>query len=60
MLIAADGYRCGGRQFGRRGSVGELAALLPGLRATIVFSRLGLPADAADGWLGSQAPAATP
>src|SRR5260370_5029195 len=46
VLIAADGYRYGGRAFDRRGSVSELAALLPALRATIVFPRLGLPADA--------------
>ncbi len=47
MLIAADGYRYAGREFDRRGSVTELAALLPSLRATIVFPRLGLPADTA-------------
>ena len=47
VLIAADGYRYGGREFDRRGSVSELAALLPTLRATIVFPRLGLPADTA-------------
>src|ERR1700691_4300382 len=29
VLIAADGYRYGGREFDRRGSVSELAALLP-------------------------------
>ena len=51
VLIAADGYRYGGREFDRRGSVTELAALLPGLRATIVFPRLGLPADTAPGIL---------
>jgi acyl-coenzyme A synthetase/AMP-(fatty) acid ligase len=44
VLIAADGYRYGGREFDRRGSVSELAALLPTLRATIVYPRLGLPA----------------
>ncbi len=52
VLIAADGYRYGGREFDRRGSVTELAALLPGLRATIVFPRLGLPADTAAGRFG--------
>jgi acetoacetyl-CoA synthetase len=50
-LVAADGYRYGGREFDRRGSVSELAALLPTLRATIVFSRLGLPADTGAGRL---------
>ena len=43
VLIATDGYRYGGREFDRRGAVTELAALLPGLRATIVFPRLGCP-----------------
>jgi acetoacetyl-CoA synthetase len=52
VLIAADGYRYGGREFDRRGAVTELAALLPSLRATIVFPRLGLPADTAAGRLG--------
>ena len=47
VLIAADGYRYGGREFDQRGAVAELAALLPGLRATIVFPRLGLPVDPA-------------
>jgi acetoacetyl-CoA synthetase len=49
VLMAADGYRYGGRAFDRRGAVSELAALLPTLRATIVFPRLGLPADHAAG-----------
>src|SRR3984957_8876199 len=57
VLIAADGYRYGGRAFDRRGSVSELAALLPSLRATIVFPRLGLPTDTAAGWLGWPSPA---
>jgi acetoacetyl-CoA synthetase len=33
VLIAADGYRYGGREFDRRRPVSELAALLPALRA---------------------------
>jgi acetoacetyl-CoA synthetase len=57
VLIAADGYRYGGRAFDRRASVTELAALLPTVRATIVFPRLGLPADSAAGWLGWPHPA---
>jgi acetoacetyl-CoA synthetase len=52
VLIAADGYRYGGREFDRRGSVSELTALLPSVRATIVFPRLGLPADSTTGTLG--------
>ena len=57
MLIAAEGYRYGGREFDRRGAVTELTALLPSLRATIVFPRLGLPADAAAGRLSWPSPA---
>jgi acyl-coenzyme A synthetase/AMP-(fatty) acid ligase len=49
VLIAADGYRYGGREFDRRGAVAELAALLPTLRATIVYPRLGLPPGPAAG-----------
>jgi acetoacetyl-CoA synthetase len=59
VLIAADGYRYGGREFDRRAAVAELAALLPGLRATIVFPRLGRPADAAAGVLGWPSSAGT-
>jgi acetoacetyl-CoA synthetase len=57
VLIAADGYRYGGREFDRRGSVSELASLLPTLRATIVFPRLGLPADTQAGRLSWPGPA---
>src|SRR5690349_11568397 len=57
VLIAADGYRYGGRAFDRRGAVSELAALLPTLRATIVFPRLGLPADTQAGRLSWPGPA---
>jgi acetoacetyl-CoA synthetase len=56
VLIAADGYRYGGRAFDRRGPVSELAALLPSVRATIMFPRLGLPAEDGAGrlrWPGS-------
>jgi acetoacetyl-CoA synthetase len=60
VLIAADGYRYGGRAYDRRGSVSELAALLPTLRATIVFPRLGLPADTATGRLGWPRPSGSP
>ena len=56
VLIAADGYRYGGREFDRRGGVSELATLLPSLRATIVFPRLGLPADTAAGRLSWPGP----
>jgi acetoacetyl-CoA synthetase len=66
VLIAADGYRYGGREFDKRGAVAELSALLPSLRATIVFPRLGLPRAAGTfGWppsgrSGGLAPGAVP
>src|SRR5260370_779419 len=52
VVLAADGYRYGGRAFDRGGPVSELAALLPALRATIVFPRLGRPADTTAGRIG--------
>jgi len=52
VLVVADGYRYGGREFDRRAAVRELAAALPSLRATIVFSRLGLPLEPAEAVLG--------
>lgn len=43
VLVVADGYRFGGRERDRREAVAELVGALPGLRATVVVSRLGLP-----------------
>lgn len=40
VLLAADGYRFGGREFGRMTEVEELAAGLPTLKATVVLPRL--------------------
>jgi acetoacetyl-CoA synthetase len=42
VLIAADGYRYGGKVIDRRGAITDLLSQLPTVRATIVFSRLGL------------------
>ncbi|HEY2057293.1 MAG TPA: acetoacetate--CoA ligase [Amycolatopsis sp.] len=42
VLFAADGYRYGGREVDRRAAVRTLAGSLPSVRATVVFSRLGL------------------
>jgi acetoacetyl-CoA synthetase len=52
VLIAADGYRYGGRQHDRRAAVAQLRAALPTLRATIMFSRLGLDVDSHTGLEG--------
>jgi acetoacetyl-CoA synthetase len=41
VLLAVDGYRYGGRPFGRRGEVGEIAAAMPGLARTVVLPYLG-------------------
>lgn len=46
VLLAADGYRFGGREHDRRDAVVELAAALPSLRAVIRVDHLGL------GWEG--------
>jgi len=40
VLLAADGHRFGGREFGRMTEVEELAAGLPTLKATLVLPRL--------------------
>ena len=45
MLIAADGYRYGGRDHDRRVAVAELRRALPSVRAAVVYNRLH--ADAA-------------
>jgi acetoacetyl-CoA synthetase len=42
VLIAADGYRYGGRDFDRRGEVAEITAGLPGLREVVHVPVLGL------------------
>jgi acetoacetyl-CoA synthetase len=46
VLVAADGYRYGGRDHDRCDAVAELRAALPSVRGTMIFSRLGRP-DAA-------------
>jgi acetoacetyl-CoA synthetase len=58
VLIAADGYRYGGREHDRRSAVAELRAALPTLRATIMFSRLGreIGYDEASGVAGGVRP----
>ncbi|MCW2705103.1 MAG: acsA2 [Blastococcus sp.] len=42
VLLAADGYRYGGRDFDRRGEVAEIVAGLPSLRAVVHVPVLGL------------------
>ncbi|MGK5533750.1 acetoacetate--CoA ligase [Streptomyces sp. URMC 129] len=49
VLIAADGYRYGGRRHDRRDAVARLRTDLPGLRATVMVPRLGLVPDASAG-----------
>jgi acetoacetyl-CoA synthetase len=49
VLIAADGYRYGGKDRDRRDAVATLRRDIPSLRATIVVPRLGLdPGDLRD------------
>ena len=45
VLLAADGYRYGGREFDRRGEVAELIAGLPSLREVVHVPVLGLETD---------------
>ncbi len=41
VLVTADGYRYGGKAHDKREDIATLRAGLPGLRATVVVSRLG-------------------
>src|SRR5919112_1104297 len=45
VLLAADGYRYGGRDFDRRGEVADLVAELPSLREVVHVPVLGLETD---------------
>jgi len=45
VLIAADGYRYGGKDFDRRAEVAEIAGGLPNLREVVHVSALGLEAS---------------
>jgi acetoacetyl-CoA synthetase len=44
VLFAADGYRFGGRDFDRRGELGEIASALPSLETIVWLPYLGLGA----------------
>ncbi|MFE3617947.1 AMP-binding protein, partial [Streptomyces anulatus] len=46
VLVTADGYRFGGKEHDKRADIAALRDGLPGLRATVVVSQLGL--DVAD------------
>ncbi|MEV0335333.1 acetoacetate--CoA ligase [Nocardia sp. NPDC050717] len=60
VLVTADGYRFGGKRHSRRAEIEALRAALPGLRATVVVSRLGeVVADALD-WAQASEPASEP
>ena len=45
VLVAADGYTYGGRDFDRRAQLGEIMAGLPGVRTTVVLGFLDAAAD---------------
>ncbi|MFJ4207899.1 acetoacetate--CoA ligase [Paenarthrobacter sp. NPDC089675] len=45
VLIAADGYRYGGKSHDRREAIAHLQANISSLETTILVSRLGLPPD---------------
>ena len=48
VLIAADGYRYGGKSHDRREAIAYLQANIRSLQATIMVPRLGLPPDSLD------------
>lgn len=50
VLITADGYRYGGKQHDKREDIAALRAGLPGLRATLAVSQLGLTVPGAAPW----------
>jgi acetoacetyl-CoA synthetase len=64
VLVVADGYRYGGTEHDRREASAAVLAGLPTVRATVLVPRLGLPVDAAPGWIGwdtaTAGPPATP
>lgn len=45
VLIAADGYRYGGKSHDRREAIAYLRGNITSLKATIIVPRLGLPSD---------------
>ncbi|MET9211976.1 MULTISPECIES: acetoacetate--CoA ligase [unclassified Nocardia] len=50
VLVTADGYRFGGKQHDKRADIAALRDGLPGLRATIAVSQLGLEVPGAVAW----------
>jgi acetoacetyl-CoA synthetase len=56
VLVTADGYRYGGKTHDKRDDIATLRAGLPGLRATVVVSRLGGPAPDTLDWAAVSAP----
>ena len=60
VLITADGYHFGGKPRDRRDAVATLRGLLPTLRATIAYDRIGLPVDDVLAWSDAVAGSAAP
>ncbi|MGF6884187.1 acetoacetyl-CoA synthetase [Nocardia sp. GAS34] len=56
VLVTADGYRYGGKSHDKREDIASLRAGLPGLRATVVVSRLGGAVPGALDWESASAP----
>ncbi|MFE6919892.1 acetoacetate--CoA ligase [Nocardia sp. NPDC057663] len=50
VLVTADGYRFGGKQHDKRADIAALQDGLPGLRATVVVSQLGLDVPDSVAW----------
>ncbi|TCK00098.1 acetoacetate--CoA ligase [Nocardia alba] len=57
VLVTADGYRFGGKDHDKRADIAALRDGLPGLRATVVVSQLGLDVPDTLSWTDSVADA---
>ncbi|MFD4457020.1 acetoacetate--CoA ligase [Nocardia sp. NPDC058480] len=57
VLVTADGYRFGGKEHDKRADIAALRDGLPGLRATVVVSQLGLEVADALPWTDAVADA---
>ncbi|MFC4128215.1 acetoacetate--CoA ligase [Nocardia rhizosphaerae] len=60
VLVAADGYRYGGKNHHRGAEIAELRAALPSLRATVLVSRLDDDVDGTLDWAAASAPVDAP
>ncbi|QDP83349.1 acetoacetate--CoA ligase [Nocardia otitidiscaviarum] len=55
VLVTADGYRYGGKEYDRRAEIASIRAGLPTVRATVAVSRLGHAVPGAVPWADASA-----